>query len=65
MHLERWVVEGGEPPAAAWGRVDREAALAGIADAARSLAAFTRSERITLGRVTPAALAADLARRLG
>lgn len=65
VHLERWVVEGGEPPAAAWGRVDRDATLAGIADAARALAEFTESERIVLGRTTPAALARNLAQRLG
>lgn len=59
VHLEPWLVEGRapieglRPPALA-------PALAGIGDALRSLAEFLGAERITIGKVTPAALAARL-----
>ena len=52
----------GGPPAASWGAVDRDAALAGIGEALRSLAAFVGAEDVTVGRVTPAALAPALRR---
>ena len=42
------------PPAASWGAVDRDAALSGMADAFRSLAAFVGADTVSLGRVTPA-----------
>ena len=64
VHFERWFAGGGTPPAAAWGRVDADAALAGIAQALRSLATFVGAERVTLGRVTPSRLAAPLKRAL-
>ncbi len=65
VHFEPWFAEGGPPPAAAWGAVDRDTALAGTAEALRSLAAFVGADRIDLGRVTPARLALPLRRALG
>ncbi len=65
VHFERWFADGGGPPAAAWGSVDRDAALAGTAGALSSLAAFVGADRIELGRVTPSRLAAPLRRALG
>jgi hypothetical protein len=65
VHFERWFAAGERPPAAAWGIVDRDAALAGAAESLRSLAAFVGADRVTLGRVTPSALAAPLRRALG
>jgi len=65
VHFERWFANGGGPPAAAWGPVDRDAALAGTAAALRSLATFVGADRIDLGRVAPARMAAPLRRALG
>jgi uncharacterized protein YcaQ len=62
VHFEPWFARGKSPPAAAWGAPDRDAALAGIAEALRSLARFVGAERVTIGKVTPAALAAPLRR---
>ena len=64
MHFERWFARGGSPPAASWGALDRDAALSGLADAFRSLAAFVGADTVSLGRVTPAALRAPLRRLL-
>jgi uncharacterized protein len=62
--FEAWFARGKGPPAAAWGKVDREAALAGVAEALQSLAKFVGAERVTLGQVVPAALAAPLRRAI-
>ena len=63
VHFEPWFANGDAPPAASWGRtVDRDAALAGVGEALRSLATFVGAEDLTLGRVTPAALAPALRR---
>ena len=66
VHFEPWFARGAEPPAAAWGRLDRDAALAGLADTLRSLATFVGADpdTITLGSVAPASLRAPLKRRL-
>jgi len=66
VHFERWFARGATPPAAGWGRLDRDAALAGLADTLRSLAAFVGADAgaITLGAVSPAPLRALLKRRL-
>lgn len=64
-HFEPWFARGGRPPAAEWGAVDRDAALAGVADSLRSLAAFVGAHTISLGRVTPPTLGAPLRRQLG
>jgi hypothetical protein len=52
-HLEPWLVAGAPPPAAAWGPLPLERGLAGLADAAWSLAAFTGADRVDVGRVSP------------
>jgi hypothetical protein len=63
-HFEPWFAEGGTPPAASWGRIGLDDGLRGTAEAIRSLATFVGAERISLGRVTPARLAAPLRRAL-
>jgi uncharacterized protein YcaQ len=52
-HFEPWLVTGGVPPAASWGAVRLERGLAGLAEAAWSLAAFTGADRVDVGKVTP------------
>jgi uncharacterized protein YcaQ len=64
VHLERWFARGEAPPAASWGVPDRDAALAGIAEALRSLATFVGADHVTLGRVFPASFTAPLRRAL-
>jgi uncharacterized protein YcaQ len=64
-HFERWFASGERPPAAAWGTVDRDGALAGAGESLRSLAAFVGADHVTLGRVTPSRLAVPLRRALG
>ena len=62
--FEPWFARGKPPPAAAWGELDRDAALAGVAEALHSLATFVGAERVTLGQVVPPALAGPLRRVL-
>lgn len=64
VHLERWFARGEAPPAASWGALDRDAALAGVAEALRSLATFVGADHVTVGRVYPAAFTAPLRRAL-
>jgi uncharacterized protein YcaQ len=64
LHFEPWFAKGASPPAVSWGPLDRDAALAGVGEALRSLAAFVGADEVTLGRVTPAALRPALARSL-
>lgn len=64
VHFEPWFARGSHPPVAAWGALDRDAALAGLADSLRSLAAFVGADTVSLGRVAPSALRAPLRRRL-
>ena len=64
VHFERWFAAGGDPPAATWGAIEQDAALAGVADAFRSLACFTGAEQVDLGRVVPGRLRPPLARAL-
>jgi hypothetical protein len=65
LHFERWFARGEPPPAASWGTVDRDAGLAGIAAALRSLAIFVGADHVTLGRVAPAAFTGPMRRALG
>ncbi len=60
VHFEPWFANQLPPPAATWGRVDRDAGLAGLAGALRSLAEFFEAERIDVGRTDPAGLASAL-----
>ncbi|MEO5988324.1 MAG: crosslink repair DNA glycosylase YcaQ family protein [Candidatus Eisenbacteria bacterium] len=64
VHLEPWFGRDDSPPHAHWGTIDRDAALAGIADSAKSLARHVGCSQVTLTRVTPTALKAPLARLL-
>ena len=63
-HFEPWFAKGGAPPRAAWGDVDRGAALAGLAGALQSLAGHVGADQVVLERVSPASLRARLARAL-
>jgi uncharacterized protein YcaQ len=63
-HFEPWFARGTQPPAASWGVLDRDAALAGVADSLKSLAAFTGADSVSLGRVSPSSLRAPLRRLL-
>jgi uncharacterized protein YcaQ len=56
VSFEPWFAAGKAPPAAAWGAVTKERGAAGLADAARSLAAFTGADRVEVGRVTPGSM---------
>lgn len=62
--FEPWFAAGSPPPGAAWGPLDRDAAIQGVAESLRSLARFTGAKRVELGRVTPAGFRAPLARAL-
>jgi uncharacterized protein YcaQ len=62
VHFEPWFAKGTSSPVPRWGAIDSDAALAGIAESLRSLAAFEGAGRVTLGRVSPAKLKAPLAR---
>ncbi|HXK10714.1 MAG TPA: crosslink repair DNA glycosylase YcaQ family protein [Vicinamibacteria bacterium] len=62
VHFEPWFAKGVAPPAASWGAVDRDATLAGIGEALRSLARFVGAEDVTVGRVTPRSLSPALRR---
>ena len=64
VHLEPWLVDGAPAPGGE-ARVELEAAFAGLANALRSLATFVGADDVSLARVTPARLAAPLARALG
>jgi len=64
VHFEPWFAKSLPPPAADWGRVDRDAGLAGVAESLQSLARFVGAGEVTLGRVSPGALAAPLRRAL-
>ena len=61
VHLEPWFAAGAAPPSGG-PSLDVEAALAGVAEALGSLAAFVDADSVTLGRVTPRRLQRTLAR---
>jgi uncharacterized protein YcaQ len=62
VHFEPWFAKGLPPPAASWGAVDHDEALAGVGEALRSLAAFVGAVEVSVGRVTPHGLATALRR---
>ncbi len=62
VHFEPWFAKGAAPPACSRGTVDRDVALAGVEEALRSLAAFVGADDVTVGRVSPSALAPPLRR---
>jgi uncharacterized protein YcaQ len=61
VHFEPWFATGAVAPA---GAIDQDEALAGLAAALRSLAAFVGGDELALHRVTPRSLRAPLARAL-
>jgi uncharacterized protein YcaQ len=63
-HFEPWFAAGEPPPGVSWGAIDRDAALAGIGEALRSLARHVGVDSVTLARTTPARLKPALARTL-
>ncbi|HEU4368796.1 MAG TPA: crosslink repair DNA glycosylase YcaQ family protein [Methylomirabilota bacterium] len=63
VHFEPWFAAGTGPPAGG-DRLDQDEALAGVADALRSLASFVGGDAVTQRRVTPHRLRAPLARLL-
>lgn len=65
VHLEPWFAAGAAPPAASWGPVPLERGLAGLAEAAWSLATFTGAARIDFGRVTPRRVRVAVAKAIG
>jgi hypothetical protein len=64
VRFEPWFAAGDPSPLDRWGGVDRDEALAGAADALKSLAAFGDTPHVALGRVAPGKLRAPLARAL-
>jgi uncharacterized protein YcaQ len=64
VHLEPWLARGQAPPRPYWGKVDRDAAMAGIAGALRSLAAHVGCGEVKLVRVTPVKVRPAMARAL-
>ncbi len=64
-HFEPWFAGGRPAPRATWGRLDRDAAFAGLASALHSLAAHVGVGSVRLGRVTPARFLPALRRALG
>jgi uncharacterized protein YcaQ len=63
LHFEPWFAAGAAPPVGG-DRIDRDTALAGVAEALASLGTFVGAASVTLGRVTPRRLHGPLARRL-
>ena len=61
-HFEPWLAAGGRPPGVSWGAIDRDAALAGLGEALRSLARHVGVERVHVARATPASLKPALVR---
>jgi uncharacterized protein YcaQ len=61
VHLEPWAARGQVPPAGG-PPLDRDALLAGVGDAARSLARFVDADSVEVARVTPGRLRAPLVR---
>ncbi len=64
VHFEPWFVNGAPPPVAGWRPLDRDRALASLADAVRSLAEFVGADEVKVARTTPARLHAPFRRSL-
>jgi uncharacterized protein YcaQ len=63
VHLEPWFADAAPAPVSG-SPLDLDRALAGIAEALRSLAAFVGVDEVSMGRVTPRRLRAPLMRAL-
>ena len=61
VHFEPWFAAGAPAPTGV-AALDRDAALAGVAEALASLSTFVGADGLTLSRVTPRRLRAPLAR---
>ena len=61
VHLEPWAAHKQAPPSGG-PALDRDAMLAGVGDAARSLARFVGADAVEVARVTPGRLRAPLVR---
>lgn len=64
VQFEPWLVAGKEPPAARWRPLDLDRALAGVAEAAHSLATFVGASQVKLSKTAPSKLTAPLRRAL-
>jgi len=64
IHFEPWFAKGLAPPAVSWGNVNRDDAMRGVAEALHALAEFVGAETVSLGDVTPKALALPMKRAL-
>jgi uncharacterized protein len=64
VHFEPWFARGECPPFHNSPALDHHEALAGLADALRSLAVFVGADTISLGPTTPSALRTPLKRHL-
>jgi uncharacterized protein YcaQ len=64
VHFEEWFAKGLAPPRASWGTVDRDRAIAGVAESLWSLAAFLGADEIAIARATPRAFAPALRRAI-
>jgi hypothetical protein len=64
VHFEPWFAAGRTPPGPLTARIDRPAAIAGLAEAIASLARFVGAETVSLGRGYPASAAPPLRRAL-
>jgi uncharacterized protein YcaQ len=65
VHFEPWFAAGGPAPGTAWGELDHDAVLAGLAGALGSLATHVGVTRVQLRRVTPAKFKPALRRAVG
>jgi uncharacterized protein YcaQ len=63
VHFEPWFAAGAPSPAGG-DLVDRDAALAGVGEALRSLATFVNADRVVLRRVSPHRLRSALVKSL-
>ena len=64
VFFEPWFAGAKAPPAASWGKLDRDASLAGVAEAIHSLSKFVGAEQVILGQVSPRGLTGALWRAL-
>jgi uncharacterized protein YcaQ len=60
LHLEPWFAKGTAPPVAGWAAPERRPTLERLGEAVRSLATFTGTRTVKLGRVMPAGLAREV-----
>jgi uncharacterized protein YcaQ len=65
IRFEPWFVAEEAPPRASWGALTHERGVAGLAAAARSLAAFTGAVHLDVGRVTPVSMRPAIDKALG